>query len=183
MSSSQHINELTSIGLRLCHSLTRFEFHFDDVSYVAKNSAQELTDEAVIHLAKSCPNLRFVQLQGTSGLQDIALEALFDNCADISYIEVTTHSRYGISRLDGSALDKLREHPHWGTKLKKLRLPNQDASFDGPDSLTRAVRALTKTRDKLLVQLVGVSECKKWGDWELEVWHTNFRKGRKQISL
>jgi hypothetical protein len=79
--------------------------------------------------------------------------------------------------LDGSALDKLWEHPHWGTKLKKLRLPDQHTSHE---SLTRAVRALTKEKDKLLVQLVSVSELKKWEDWELEVWHTNFRKQRKQ---
>jgi hypothetical protein len=181
--SSQHIYELTSIGPRLCRSLTHFEFYFEDVSYDAKNSAQELTDKAVIHLTKLCPKLRFVQLQGTSGLQDITLEALFKNCADISSVEITTHTKHGNSRLDGSALDKLREHPRWGTKLKKLRLPNQDTKCDGRDSLTRAVRALTKERDKLFVQLVCVSELKKWGDWEIEVWHTNFRKGRKQSTL
>jgi hypothetical protein len=181
--SSQHIYELTSVGPRLCRSLTHFEFHFEDVSYDAENSAQELSDQAVIHLTKLCPKLRFVQLQGTSGLQDITLEALFKNCADISYVEITTHTRDGNSRLDGSALDQLREHPRWGTKLKLLRLPNQDTKCDGRDSLTGAVRALTKERDKLLVQLVSVSELKKWGDWELEVWHTNFRKGRKQSTL
>ncbi|CAI7640335.1 unnamed protein product, partial [Penicillium manginii] len=97
-------------------------------------------------------------------------------------LELTTHSRHGNSWLDGSALDKLRVYPHWGTKLNKLRLPNQGTTCDGRDSLTRAVRALTEERDKLLVQLVSISECKKWGDWELEVWHTNFRKGRKQIT-
>lgn len=99
-----------------------------------------------------------MQLQGTSGLQDITLEALFENCANISHVELTTHSRHGNSRLDGSALDKLREHPHWGTKLKKLRLPNQGIIYDARDSLTKAVRALTKERVKLLVQLVDVSE-------------------------
>lgn len=182
MPSSQHIHELTSIGPRLCGGLTHFEFNFKDVSYDANNSAQELTDKAVIHVTKLCPKLRFVQLQGTSGLQDITLEALF-NCTDISYVELTTHSSHGNSQLDGSALDKLREHPHWGTKLKKLRLPDQDTACGGRDSLTRAVRALTKERDKLLVQLVSVSECKKWGDWELEVSHTNFRKGRKQATF
>ncbi|KAL1871760.1 hypothetical protein Plec18167_006910 [Paecilomyces lecythidis] len=179
----QHINELTLMGPRICKSLTHFEFLFDDVSYDAKNSAEELTDKAIIHLAELCPNLRFVQLQGTSGLQDITLEALFNNCANISHVELTTHSRHGNSRLDGSALDKLREHPHWGTKLKKLRLPSQDTRCDGRDSFTRAVRALTKERNKLLVQLVSVSEVKKWGDWELEVYHTNFRKGRKQTPF
>lgn len=78
------------------------------------------------------------------------VEALFGNYADISYLELTTHSRYGNSQLDGSALDKLRERLHWGSKLKPLRLPNQDTSRDGCDSLTRPVRALTK-RNKLLV--------------------------------
>jgi hypothetical protein len=116
-----------------------------------------------------------VKLQGTSNLQDITLEALFENCADISYIELTPHTGNEKSRLDGSALDKLREHPHWATKLNTLRLPNRYT-----DSLTRAVCALTNERKKLLVQLVTVSEEKIWDDWELNVWATNYRRGKEQ---
>jgi hypothetical protein len=70
-------NELISVGPHLCRNLTHFTFHFDDVTYGAKNSAQELTDEAMIHFVKLCPNLRSMQLQGISGLKDITLEALF----------------------------------------------------------------------------------------------------------
>jgi len=40
-----------------------------------------------------------------------------------------------------------------------------------------AMRALPKERIKLLIQLVRTNECKKWGDWELEVWHQEYRKG------
>lgn len=151
MSTSEHINELISKGPRLCHSLTHFEFNFPDVSFTANNSAEEVTDEAIIHLAKSCPNLRFVQLQGTLGLHGPSLEALFDNCADIEHIELTRHLGNAAGQLDGSALDKLRANPHWGTNLKMLRLP------DHCESLKKAVCALTKERKTLLVQLVSVS--------------------------
>lgn len=46
----------------------------------------------------------------------------------------------------------------------------------------KTMRAVTKQRDKLLVQLVSVSERKKWGDWELEVHSENYRKGRIQTG-
>ncbi|CAG9988091.1 unnamed protein product [Clonostachys byssicola] len=175
----EHINELISLGPHICRNLTHFEFGYSDVNYGAKNSAEELTDEAVIRLVELCPKLRRMQLQGTSGLKDITLEAIFEYCPNISYVEITTASRGGFNGLNGSALDTLREHPDWGTKLKTLRLPKPD-SCSGRDPLTRAVRALTKERNKLSVQLVSVSERKKWGDWELEIYHALFRKGRIQ---
>lgn len=149
------------------------------MSYGARNSARELTNEAVIRLVKSCPKLRCMQLQGTSGIKDITLEAIFEFCPDISYVEITTGGGYQQNGLNGSALDKLREHPCWGTKLKTLLLQDP-GGYSGRDPLTRAVRALTKERDKLSVQFVSVSEYKKWGDWELETRYEVFRNGRKQ---
>ncbi|KAG6096910.1 hypothetical protein E4U31_005278 [Claviceps sp. LM219 group G6] len=155
----------------------------EDVCYDAKNSAEEVTDEALIRLITLCPKLRSIQLQGTSGLSDITLETIFRCCPNISFVEITTYSRNRFNRnnqVKGSALDKLRENPSWGTKLKKLRLPGGLVGCDRHDPFTRAVRALTKERANLLVQLVDVKEIKKWGDWELHYFETKFRKGRKQ---
>ncbi|CAH0030986.1 unnamed protein product [Clonostachys rhizophaga] len=175
----EHINKLISVGPHICRNLTHFTFDYRDVSYGAKNSASDLTDEAVVRLVKLCPKLRCMQLQGASGLTDITLEAIFRHCPDISYVELTTtHGGCGKKGLNGSALQMLREHPDWGTKLKTLRFPDQ--GYDGRNPLTRAVRALTKERDMLSVELVSVLEYKKWGDWELEVRHDVFRNGRKQ---
>ncbi|KAG6230145.1 hypothetical protein E4U34_001290 [Claviceps purpurea] len=175
----EHIDELISAGPKVCGNLTHFTFHFRNVYYDAENSAEEVTDEALIRLITLCPKLRSIQLQGTSGLSDITLETIFRCCPNISFVEITTHSRRGNNQMKGSALDKLRENPSWGTKLKKLLLPSP-AGYDGRDPFTRAVRALTKERVNLLVQLVEVREIKKWGDWELDYFETKFRKGRKQ---
>ncbi|KAG6090815.1 hypothetical protein E4U30_007917 [Claviceps sp. LM220 group G6] len=179
----EHIDELISAGSKVCGNLTHFTFHFRDVCYDAKNSAEEVTDEALIRLITLCPKLRSIQLQGTSGLSDITLETIFRCCPNISFVEITTYSRNRFNRnnqVKGSALDKLRENPSWGTKLKKLRLPGGLVGCDRHDPFTRAVRALTKERVNLLVQLVDVEEIKKWGDWELHYFETKFRKGRKQ---
>ncbi|KAG6050445.1 hypothetical protein E4U39_004094 [Claviceps sp. Clav50 group G5] len=176
---TEHIDELIAAGPKVCGNLTHFTFHFTNVYYDAKNSAEEVTDEALIRLVTLCPKLRSIQLQGTSGLSDITLETIFRCCPNISFVEITTYSRNGNNQVKGSALDKLRENPSWGTKLKKLRLPGA-VGYDGRDPFTRAVRALTKERVNLLVQLVDVREIKKWGDWELDYFETKFRKGRKQ---
>ncbi|KAG5954983.1 hypothetical protein E4U57_003817 [Claviceps arundinis] len=180
----EHIDELITAGPKVCGNLTHFTFHFRDVCYDAKNSAEDVTDEALIRLITLCPKLRSIQLQGTSGLGDITLETIFRCCPNISFVEITTHSRNRRpnrnNQVKGSALDKLRENPSWGTKLKKLRLPGGLVGCDRRDPLTRAVRALTKERVNLLVQLVDVEEIKKWGDWELDYFETKFRKGRKQ---
>ncbi|KAG6047947.1 hypothetical protein E4U17_007321 [Claviceps sp. LM77 group G4] len=174
----EHIDELIAAGPKVCGNLTHFTFHFINVYYDAENSAEEVTNEALIRLITLCPKLRSIQLQGTSGLSDITLETIFRCCPNISFVEITTHSRNGNNQVKGSALDKLRENPSWGTKLKKLRLPL--VGSDGRDPFTRAVRALTKERVNLLVQLIEVREIKKWGDWELDYFETKFRKGRKQ---
>ncbi|KAG5992397.1 hypothetical protein E4U52_002834 [Claviceps spartinae] len=166
----EHIDELISAGPKVCGNLTHFTFHFRNVYYDAKNSAEEVTDEALIRLITLC-------------LSDITLETIFRCCPNISFVEITTYSRNRFNRnnqVKGSALDKLRENPSWGTKLKKLRLPGGLVGCDRRDPFTRAVRALTKERVNLLVQLVDVEEIKKWGDWELDYFETKFRKGRKQ---
>ncbi|KPM34104.1 hypothetical protein AK830_g12468 [Neonectria ditissima] len=141
------------------------------------NSARRLTDEAVTCLVESCPNLRRLQLQGTSGFKDSTLKALFRNCPNIFYVELTTLGSY--QQLDGSALDGLRENPNWATKLKTLRLPYPTLGCRRREPLRREVRALTKERVKLLVQFVMVSEKRKWGDWELEILPISFRKGKE----
>ena len=58
--------------------------------------------------------------------------------------------------------------------LEKLILPrNENAKF------MKAMRAATKEWDELTVQLVSISETKKWGDWDLEKMSQEFNKGRK----
>ncbi|RYP61867.1 hypothetical protein DL769_007520 [Monosporascus sp. CRB-8-3] len=174
--TDQHIAQLVAIGCCFCKSLRRFKFFFKDVSYNAHNSAEDLTDDAVICLAKACPNLDYVQLQGTAGLGDQALTALFENCPRLTYLELSLHSRPGLGVLLGTALEALLMNPQWCPKLKKLRLP--DHRDQRP--FMKAMRALSRERHNLEIQLAKVDEYKKWGDWELSVYHHTYRKGREQ---
>lgn len=59
----------------------------DDVTYGALDSAEDLTDDAVIRLAKAFPTPNYVQLQDTSGLGDQALTALFKSCPRFSGLD------------------------------------------------------------------------------------------------
>jgi hypothetical protein len=133
-----------------------------------------VTNEDVIRLARMCPNLRFVQLQGAESLSDDAVQALFQFCPGLSHLEITGKSRSDSVKLDGTCLAMLGENSNWAPKLKTLRLADQSNKKD----FMKAMRALSKKRIKLLIQLVHTSESKKWGDWELEVSHQAYRKGR-----
>ena len=155
-------------------------FTFDDVSRGAHNDAKGVTDEAVIRLAHLCPNLKYVQLQGTSGLGDSSLTAFFQHCPKLLQLEITEFSSGSMSTLRGTAFDALRENPDWAPKLKKLRVASPEDAQVSDRQLMKPMRALSKEREKLLIQLVTVRESKKWGDWELEVMWYDYRNGRKQ---
>ena len=77
----------------------------------------------------------------------------------------------------GTALEALRVNPQWCPKLKKLRLPN-----DSNRGFMQTMRALSRERKNLQIQLTSVHEYKKWGDWELSVSHDTYRKGRIQTQ-
>lgn len=173
---SKHIDELVALGPTICTKLWDFDFIYEDVGYDAHNSAKELTDAAVTLLAQHCPSLRRVKLPGTSGLTHVALAALLEKCPNLTEVEITPASRDGINDT-GSIFALLLERPTLAPKLRKLRLDSHLTKEQ-----MKAMRAVTKQRDKLLVQLVSVEEVKKWGDWELEVHADNYRKGRIQTG-
>lgn len=152
-------------------------FSFENVGYGAHNSAEDLTEEAVILLAKACPNLDHVQLQGTSRLGDKALTALFENCPRLIRLDIPLHSRPGNGGcMLGTALEALRMNPQWCPELERLRLPQQNDS----KAFMKSMRAVSRERHKLEIQLTNVYEYEKWGDWELSVTHENYQKGRRQ---
>lgn len=175
--SSNHIDELLAMGPKVCGNLTDFIFFFGDTSYGAYNGANDMTDEAVVRLAKSCPKLKKIQLQCVPGLTDGALLAFFQHCPNVTSLEISGSSGGGGLDFSGAALDALREQPGWVPSLKKLILPRKSY---GETNFTKSMRALSKRREALTVQLVSVSESKKWGDWELERISETYKKGRKQ---
>ncbi|KAH8747996.1 hypothetical protein F5883DRAFT_583281 [Diaporthe sp. PMI_573] len=167
----KHIEDLLAMGPSICEKLWEFEFIYDDVTYGAHNSATDLTNAAIKLIAQSCPSLRRVKLPGTCDLTHEALVVLFENCPSLSEVEITGASRSGRNNT-GAIFALLLERQDLAPKLHKLRLDPMS------NDEMKAMRAVTKQRKKLLVQVVSVHEEKKWGDWELVVHADNYRKGR-----
>ena len=172
--SSDHIDDILALGSPICKKIVHFIFIYEDVGYGARNNAQSLTNEAVVRLGKSCPNLKKVQLQATSHVTDDGLLGLFQDCPNLTSVELTGTSRGSWDNLSGRALDELREHPEWVPKLKKLILGEGEHN----KLFMKAMRALTKERTGLTVPLLQRHEVKKWGDWELEETKIEYKKGR-----
>ncbi|KAI4252690.1 MAG: hypothetical protein L6R42_007869, partial [Xanthoria sp. 1 TBL-2021] len=161
---------------KICGNLTAFIFNYDDVSYGARNSASSLTDEAVVRLAKACPKLKKVQLQGATSLTEEALTAFSRYCANLTSLEITK-SRGTSSKFSGAALEALQLEPDRLPQLKKLILTKPS---ERNTRFMKAMRSLTRDRTELTIQLVNMYEYKKWGDWELEKMSYTYKKGRIQ---
>ncbi|KAI5455582.1 hypothetical protein BGZ63DRAFT_468575 [Mariannaea sp. PMI_226] len=102
------------------------------------------------------------------------LLGLFENCPNLTSVELTGASRGSGNSLSRRALDELQEHLEWVPKLKKLILGEGEHN----KLFMKATRALTKERPGLTVTLLQRHEVKKWGDWELEETKIDYKKGR-----
>ncbi|KAF5021028.1 hypothetical protein F66182_6959 [Fusarium sp. NRRL 66182] len=174
--TDNHINDILALGNPICAKIVQFIFQYQDVSYTAHNSAMSLTNEAVVRLGQSCPNLKKVQLQATSRVTDVGLLGFLENCPKLVSVELTGTVGSTWTGLSGEALDQLREHPEWVPKLKNLILGENDRNTP----FMKAMRSLTKDRLGLTVTLLERSQVKKWGDWELEKMTKTYKKGRLQ---
>ncbi|KAL8893887.1 MAG: hypothetical protein Q9192_004826 [Flavoplaca navasiana] len=161
---------------KICENLTGFVFEYADVSYGARDSAHSLTDEAVARLAKACPKLQKVQLQGTKDLTDVALTAFLRYCLNLTSLEIT-ESTDSSCAFTGAALETLQLESGRLPKLKKLILPQRS---ERDTRFMKAMRSLTKARTGLTVQLVSLHRFKKHGDWEVDKKSYTYKKGRKQ---
>lgn len=86
--ASKYIKDLAAIGPSICEKLWEIEFVYIDVGYGAHNDAKDLIDDAIKLLVQSCPGLRCVKLPATFGLTYNALVALFENCPNLSEVEI-----------------------------------------------------------------------------------------------
>ncbi|KAH6871895.1 hypothetical protein B0T10DRAFT_522708 [Thelonectria olida] len=172
--TDDHIDDILALGSPICEKIVQFIFIYEDIGYGARNNAESLTNEAVVRLGKSCPNLKKVQLQATSRVTDDGLLGLFENCPNLTWVELTGTSRGSRDKLSGRALDELRDHPEWVPKLKKLILGEGEQN----KLFMKAMRSLSKERPGLAVTLLQRHEVKKWGDWELEETKIEYKKGR-----
>ncbi|EXL73450.1 hypothetical protein FOPG_11254 [Fusarium oxysporum f. sp. conglutinans race 2 54008] len=157
--------------------ILRFDFKFIDVSYDAKNGARDVTDEAVVRLAKGLPGLRTVLLPSANRVNDKGFLALVSHCLDLRLLELTAASTNSFSstKLSPKALEELCAHPEWAPGLKQLVITTDEENKE----FMKAMRALGKQREELVITLLSRSEEKKWGDWQISTISNHYMKGRK----
>ncbi|KAF9784131.1 hypothetical protein IL306_008457 [Fusarium sp. DS 682] len=174
--TDDHIDDILVMPRQVREKIWRFDFNFGDVSYDAKNGARDLTNEAVVRLAKSLPNLRIVSLPGADKVGDQGFLAFVSNCRDLRQLEITAASTRssGTVKITANALDELSAHPEWAPGLKQILIANNEQNKE----FMKSMRALGKQRDKLVITLLDRYEYKKWGDWEISATPRHFLKGR-----
>ncbi|KAM0213200.1 hypothetical protein ACHAPA_003205 [Fusarium lateritium] len=176
--TDEHIEDIAVLARQVREKITQFSFKYTDVSYTAKNNATGVTDKGLIHLAKSLPNLKVLELPGTRLITDDGLTGFFQNCPQMKSLEVTGSSGSGGSSLVGKAFDELRQHPEWVPGLKSLIVVDNEQS----KVFMKAMREMSKTRSTLAVSLVSRHESKNYGDWDLEENSKHFKNGRKSSA-
>lgn len=149
--------------------LPRYSKHFDAISAASEQFRHslhnlhtfegQLTDTAVVKLTASCPNLVHIAVD-SDALTDIGLSSVFTNCSKIQSIWFT--SSYGVpGKLQGKALDVLREKPELGKDLRELNLERHVAQRF---KLKTAIRQLSEARKKLEIETGDITAL-KWSMW------------------
>ncbi|KAI7771621.1 hypothetical protein LZL87_005897 [Fusarium oxysporum] len=172
-----HIDDILVLSRQVREKIWQFIFNFSDVSYTAKNGTRDLTNEAVIRLAKGLPNLRTVSLPSANQVGDAGCLGLISNCPDLRLLEITPSSTnsYGLIKISAKALDEFCAHPEWAPGLKQLIVTNDENNKE----FMKSMRALSKQREKLVVTLLHRREEQIWGDFEIVTTPEHFVKGRK----
>ncbi|EWZ99771.1 hypothetical protein FOWG_00170 [Fusarium oxysporum f. sp. lycopersici MN25] len=175
--TDDHIDDILVMARPVREKIWRFDFKFIDVSYDAKNGARDVTDEAVVRLAKGLPSLRTVLLPSANRVNDKGFLALVSHCPDLRLPELTAASTgsLGSTKLSPKALQELCAHPEWAPGLKQLVITTDEENKE----FMKAMHALGKQREKLVTTLLSRSEEKKWGDWEISTISNHYMKGRK----
>lgn len=106
-----------------------------------------ISDEAVVRLAKLCPNLVHVKLDGGRQLTDVSLLALFQHCPSLRFVQLSGNDTC-TGGLKGSALDALREDTKMAKHLVKLRLTDQDDL-----KFQKVLKALSAKRKKISIEV------------------------------
>ncbi|RYC86500.1 hypothetical protein BFJ63_vAg10640 [Fusarium oxysporum f. sp. narcissi] len=120
--STRDIGLALDLSLLMREKIWRFDFKFIDVSYDAKNGARDVTDEAVVRLAKGLPSLRTVLLPSANRVNDKGFLALVSHCPDLRLLELTAASTgsFGSTKLSPKALEELCAHPEWAPGLRQF---------------------------------------------------------------
>jgi hypothetical protein len=127
-----------------------------------------MTDGDIKRFVEKYRNLKKVSLPGTS-LGNAALLHFTSHCQDLMHLEVSG------SGITAEGYHQLAAHPQWAAELKKLRLPN--CSHD--KKKLQGMREFTRSRPDLPIELVTNTQFREDGWWQMEVYHTTYKNGRK----
>jgi hypothetical protein len=141
---SAHLDAIVAAGSAFSCSLQDFRSGDSETG-----SGYRLSDAAVVRLAIACPNLIHVCLSGSKQLTDASLLAFLANCPKLHYLSITGNDK-GRGRLEGPALDELREKPDLGKDLVKMRLTDQNAT---DKKFEKALKSLSAARKKLAIEV------------------------------
>ncbi|KAE9977410.1 hypothetical protein EG328_002059 [Venturia inaequalis] len=135
-----------------------------------------------MRLAEACPGLKDVQIQGATKLTDGAVWAFLANCPLLTRLEVSSHYKRKI-RLEGGFFTSLQHRVDLATELEILRVDG-NVPYGGTNRFATAMRALSKARETLLIEISHTSEDSQyyWGDgrsYFMTVSDDKFKKGRK----
>ena len=131
------------MGADFCQSLRSFS-----AGDAETGKGYDLTDAAIDRLAKACPNLVHVSLDGAVQLTDKSLLSLFTNCPNLVFVHLSGNDN-SPGKVRGTALRKLKDSPAMALKLVELKLSDQ-SEID--ERLEAAMKALSAARKDLLIQ-------------------------------
>ncbi|KAF5534535.1 major facilitator superfamily transporter [Fusarium mexicanum] len=128
--TDDHIDDILVLSRQVREKIWQFIFYFSDVSYTAKNGAKDLTNEAVIRLAKGLPNLRTVSLPSAERVGDVGFLALISNCPDLRLLEISPAIRSTLNAVNitAKAFDEFCEHPEWFPGLKQIVISDDESN-------------------------------------------------------
>ncbi|KAH7179297.1 uncharacterized protein B0J16DRAFT_387130 [Fusarium flagelliforme] len=143
----------------------------------AKNGARDVTNQAIVRLAKALPNLRTVSLPSANKVSDEGFLALISNNPNLKLLEITPSATRSssLAKISSKALDEFCAHPEWAPDLKQILLENNESNKE----FMKSMRELSKQREKLVVTLLERWEEKKWGDFDIHTRPMHYLKGRK----
>lgn len=131
------------MGADFCQSLRSFS-----AGDAETGKGYDLTDAAIDRLAKACPNLVHVSLDGAVQLTDKSLLSLFENCPNLAFVQVSGNDN-SPGRVKGTSLRKLKDNSAMAPKPVELKLSDQ-CEID--ERLEAAMKALSAARKDLLIQ-------------------------------
>lgn len=136
-----HLNALATASPDFRSSLLNLSCGNSDNGY-----GGSLSDNAVMELAKACPNLVSISLEAATGLTDAALLAIATNCKNVVFVGITGHDKRA-GMISSAALNTIQADKEIAPMLEYLDFTDQGSG----SKFGKACKALSKKRKMLAI--------------------------------